>query len=164
MKKIYLFMISIISLLVLQDTINAQSLVMVQGDRIRVTTSEYFKAPVIGEFYQMNRDTLFFKLNSSLFSIPLDKIQKLEVSKGQKLNTKNGAIIGGIGVGVASGLLFTLVESSNTDHSGPGVDFSPVQDFFIGAVPGCLIGSLFGGIIGHGITSDIWKNVSFTSH
>jgi hypothetical protein len=129
-----------------------------KGDTIRVTAPKYLAQSLTGTFSELKKDSLAFNIYEKvLFAIPLQQITKLEVARGEEGNALKGAIIGALSGGLGLGLIAAI------DASGKQKGWftaTPGQAFVSGLIPGLLLGSVTGAIIGSGSKSVRWVEVS----
>lgn len=99
-----------------------------RGDRIRITSQEYFYQPLICKFDKINLDTMAINISSKIISIPLEQIQRIEFSKSLKHNTVNGAIWGSVFGGISLGITMYLIKKNSRNgqklgNQGFGADW-----------------------------------------
>ena len=134
--------------------LNAQPDSLHSGNRIRIAASKYFFQPVVCEFDKLQSDSLFVVIHSRTIGIPIQSIQKIELSKGTKPNTVKGIIAGSVSGGLVLGFAMHLEEQQ---AEGFGKVGQPI--FWGGLAAGALIGGSFGALIGHNIHSDRWEEI-----
>lgn len=151
-----LFLVAVLRL----PAAHAQSPAVAPGDRIRVTTTESFQ--LIGTLSAMSPDSLELTTEEREVRIPLNMVERFEVSTGQKRNTGKGALIGLAVGGLALGLA-SLAADGESECAGGDLCFDfppPGVRFVIGGVLGGLIGAGVGALIGRSSRSDRWERVS----
>ncbi len=137
-------------------TLQAQTDTLYYQDSIRVTAPEYIAGELTGKLLNIENDTLQLLYSTKTIKLPLNKIKTLEFVSGETTNTWKGALYGGLAGGILTGLLAAF---NNSEEKGGIISFTPGEAFALGFLPGGLIGSLFGMVIGSGITSPGWVEV-----
>lgn len=137
--------------------VNAGLYSLQKGDMIRLTAPKYSTQPTIATFAGFGNDTLNFLINNRAFAMPLQKITKLEVARGKKRHTGNGALIGGAIGGLGLGLMAAASASTQQDKL---LAPSPEEAFASGFLIGGVVGLVTGAIIGSGSTSIQWEEIS----
>lgn len=130
------------------------------GKRIKIWSYLAEKDNFIGRLVSRTADTVIVveaSLEAKLWKLPLDKIDRMEVSMGKKRDTGNGILIG-TGIGV---LLFLSSFMGNhfleENESGELVRSEPDRlALGIGFIGGSAI---LGAIIGYKSKKDVWKTV-----
>ncbi len=139
------------------------------GARVRVTRPPICRANTIcvgraprqrvGTFLAWRSDTIVVQSNGDTLSVPVDLVTRLDVVRGQKSNTIEGAIIGLLVGGVAGA---AMVYASDQECESPRgeffsctVDISPLG----GALSVGLTGGVVGALIGLEIQTDRWQEV-----
>ena len=158
--KVLINILVVIIIFLSPGIIYAQANSISNGDVIRVTAPKYFHDSMAGNFINIKTDGLYLQINQRLFTIPLQQITKLEVSRGKRTNTKKGAIIGGFSGGLGLGLIAPIGASGEQEG---WLTPTPEQAFAVGLVTGSLIGSVMGAIIGSGIHSPRWVEITVDS-
>ncbi|OIP57076.1 MAG: hypothetical protein AUK34_10255 [Ignavibacteria bacterium CG2_30_36_16] len=155
MKKIF---VSLIFFLILFFSFPskqfAQLASLSRGDRIRITSQEYFYQPLVCKFDQINLDTMAINISSKIIFIPLGQIQRIEFSESLKHNTVNGAILGSIFGGISLGITMYLINENSGGWSKVGQ-----PGFWGGLISGVLIGGGIGAIIGYNYLTDDWQEI-----
>jgi hypothetical protein len=129
------------------------------GSRVRVTTAPASPGRRIGTLVSLDRDTLRWSRwdTTSVITVPVASLARLERSTGRRSNTGRGAMIGGI---IAGGFGLLLGIGASTDDSGwweVGVDDIAVVTAIFGA-GGAGVGALVGSLS----TRDRWEPVPLT--
>ena len=140
------------------------------GERVRVTrlplcppNTLCVKTPrqSVGTFVAWKSDTLVVQSNGDTLSVPVDRVTRLDLSRGRKTNTGMGA---GIGFFVG-GLVGAGIGYASYEECVPQGWFSCIGDFgpetlaFAGALIGGLGGLVTGAFIGLAIQTDRWREV-----
>ncbi len=134
----------------------AQTDTLYYQDSIRVTAPEYIGGELTGRLLNIENDTLQLLYSTKTIKLPLNKITSMEFVSGETTNTWKGALYGGLAGGILTGLLAAI---NNSEEEGGIISFTPGEAFALGFLPGGLIGSLMGMVIGSGITSPGWVEV-----
>lgn len=159
MKKVFIILISLISFFCASQQVYAQFDSLSQGDRIRITATKYFFQPTIATFEKLHSDSLFFNINNRKFTIPVNLIEKLEISKEQKRNTVTGMIAGSLAGGLILGVAFHIQEQQ-AECSGWGCIGDIHPGFWGGFASGALLGGGIGALVGSQIKSEKWTQIS----
>jgi len=134
--------------------VTAQSqLPLVQGDRIRMTASgsPSHKAECVGRYMEVRQDTLAAQCWLSgrrtweEFNVPLQSIDRLEISQGKKSNVGKGALIGalaGAGFGLAVGIGAAAEDDGWFDYGAEVIPLAMLGGAFWGTAFGLVIGAL----------------------
>ena len=154
MNKTKILLIVLFTIFCASPKLYAQLDSLSNGDRIRLTGKKYFLQPTITTFNKLQTDTLFFNINNNASAIPVNLLQKLEVSIGKKRQTVKGMIFGSI----AGGLILGIAMHSEEQQS---IGFGKVGQpgFWGGFASGALLGGGVGALIGTQIKSDKWKQI-----
>ncbi len=83
--------------------VQAQLLNLNTGERIRVLAPEIYPDPVIGQVSALTAETLVLetkKRGLKQLTVPLQAIERLEISRGYRRHTGKGALIGALVAGV----------------------------------------------------------------
>ena len=155
MNKKVIFIILLTLLFFPKSELFAQLDSLSQGDRIRVTASKYFYKPVTAIFEKRHSDSLFFSMNTRVFSIPIQYLQKIEVSKGKERHTGTGLILGAVFGGLVLGISMKIAEQNAEGYGKIGY-----PGFWGGFASGALLGGGLGALIGYQIKSDKWKEIT----
>jgi hypothetical protein len=151
-KKLYLIWFFVIPLVG-----SAQTIILNEGDIIRVQSMKYFQKATVGQLLEIENDSLTFRAQyGKTITIPCKSIVKLEVARGVRRNTKRGAIIGGISTGLLLGIVAAIDVSDDQDK---WLTPTPGQAFVGGLLGGGLLGGVAGAIIGSGSYSPRWVEV-----
>ena len=141
----------------LSGSMTAQQTILKENDKIRITSDElgFWKQIMTFNSYQKNR--LLFQGDKS-YEIPMEKIDRLEVLRGNKRASTKGVLIGmaaGAGIGAVAG---AAVNCDNLYDGDVG------QMTCVGLFGGIGAGSglLFGAIIGSISKTDNWVEIPST--
>ncbi len=128
------------------------------GDRVRVTG--HFCQPFhtcehsVSTFLAWKADSLVIQSNGDTLYVPVDRVTRLDVSRGRKTNTGTGAVIGLLVGGVVGAAIgYASYEEGGFGDLGPGVNV------VAGGVIGGLGGLVTGAFIGLAIQTDRWREV-----
>ncbi len=139
-----------------------------EGDQIRLVAPSLSDIKLTGHVIEISTDAIrIARPNSQIphrLDIPLNSIHSLEKYDGTKRNTGRGAltgaIVGGLGLGLASALSYEPCESDPDDiFDGCLIHFSPGSLFLMGAAAGGVLGTAVGAIIGSTSKRVVWKPV-----
>lgn len=155
MKIIFISFILLTSLFSPESKLFAQLDSLSQGNLIRITAPKYFYHPITCTFDMMKSDSIFFKMNSRTSAIPIQYLQKVELSKGKKRYTVTGVIAGSVFGGLILGVSMNAAEQNAEGYGKAGQ-----PGFWGGFAVGALIGGGIGALIGHKIQSDRWKEIA----
>ncbi len=128
-----------------------------EGARIRVTPSHRIAGlqadgMVIGTVQRVTSDSITFATAASApITLAFAQVAALETSEGTRRRRKRGMSLG-LAVGALGGGLLGL-------SGGDGFIFSAEEAAVIGAAMFGVMGSVAGGLIGLGVTSDVWRPV-----
>ncbi len=165
------------------------------GERVRVTHQPICPAGTIclgpsprqrsvGTFLAWEADSLIMESNGNALALPLNSVTKLEVGRGQKSYTVEGAIIGLLGGGVL-GVLAEISAGHETGEKGKKICKLFIGDIIVetgrpseiscreepgtpetwgspswrGATIGAVLGAIAGGLIGARSMSDRWQKI-----
>ena len=143
------------------------------GARVRVTTSPPNPCPAwntrctrdrlprhyVGTFVAWKADTLVVETKGHILALPPDSVTKLEVSQGQKRNTREGVLIGLLVGGVVGAVIgYASYEECVGGWACLG-DLGPGVNVVAGGVIGGLGGLVTGAFIGLAIQTDRWREV-----
>jgi hypothetical protein len=113
----------------------------------------------VGTFVAWKADTLVLQGNGDTLAVSVDLVTRLDVSRGQTTNWKEGAWTGGLLGGVAGALIgyasYEECEGLSCWDLGPGLPA------LAGGVIGALGGALVGVLIGSASKTDRWQEVPF---
>ncbi|MCH7511680.1 MAG: hypothetical protein IIB19_04860 [Chloroflexi bacterium] len=113
----------------------------------------------VGTFWAWEGDSLIMESNGNALALSLNSVTKLEVGRGQKSYTVEGAIIGLLVGGVAGALIgyasYGECESRGLLACWPGPEFAAL----VGGLVGGLGGGAVGALIGSSVKTDRWKEV-----
>jgi len=145
--------------------VQAQSLSLNTGERIRVLAPEISADPVIGQVSALTAETLVLEMRRrglNQLTIPLKAIERLEISQGYRRHTKKGALVG---VAVA-GLWWVITVSRaffgpSCRHDRSDADCDAMGVLLLYATPlvsgaGGLVGAWGGSLI----RTERWKAFS----
>ena len=128
------------------------------GQRVRLTFKpqpHVRAASVVGRLVEATGDTLSVDKGDRAVAVPLAKVERLEISRGQRSHQVVGALAGGLGGGL---LLGAIAASTYEPCTGWCIlHFSQSELFVMGALAGGAGGLLLGAIIGSGIKVDTWE-------
>ncbi len=133
------------------------------GERVRVTrlplcppNTLCVKTPrqSVGTFLAWDADSLVVQSNGDTLYVPVDRVTRLDVSRGRKTNTGTGAVIGLL----VGGVVGAVIGYANYEEGGFG-DIGPGANVAAGGVIGGLGGLVTGAFIGLEIQTDGWREV-----
>ncbi len=142
------------------------------GERVRVT-GHFFCQPFyncvgglpqryVGTFLSWKADTLVVQSNGDTLSVPVSLVTRLDVSRGRKTNTGEGAVIGLL----VGGVVGAVIGYASYEECKPqGKFFSCIADLgpeyaaLGGAVVIGLVGGVVGALIGASSRTDRWRAV-----
>ncbi len=109
-----------------------------------------------GTFMAWKADTLVVQSNGDTLSVPVDRVTRLDVSRGRKTNTGKGAEIGFLLGGVVGAVIgYASYEECACLGGGVGPETLAVAGAGIGALGGLVAGAL----IGSSTKTDRWREV-----
>jgi len=141
------------------------------GARVRVTG--HFCQPLyscvggspqqyVGTLVTWEADTLVVQSNRDTLAVPVDFVTRLDVSRGRKTNTANGAGIGFL----LGGLVGAVIVYASYEECVPqglfsciGPNYGPGTYALAGGVIGGFGGLMAGALIGSAIKTDRWQEV-----
>ncbi len=129
------------------------------GDRVRVTG--HFCHPFhtcqhsVSTFLAWKADSLVIQSNGDTLTVPVTLLTRLDVSRGRKTNTGEGAVTGLLVGGVAG----AVIGLASYECEPCFVDLGPGVYAAAGAVIGGLGGLVVGALIGLEIETDRWQEV-----
>lgn len=145
----------------------AQEVVPKAGDRVRVTVADAEAGKdlrYVGNLGGWDEVALRWESAGSPQSAPLDRVTKLELSRGEKSNWLKGGAIGAAAGFVTGFVLFYVVCSgSKCDDSGSPSD-RDLRFAFVGGALGAGAGFVLGAPIGAGSRSERWSAVPASSY
>jgi len=122
------------------------------GQRVKLREAGGGRSWIEGRVVAQDAQSLEILLEEGTMSVPLEEIEKLEISRGKARNAGTGALVGGIVVGAAGlGLGIAMASDDFFDTSGSDV----VAVTFLGIAAGALVG----GAIGAAIKTEKWDEV-----
>ncbi len=141
------------------------------GERVRVTRPPIC-APYticvggpplqsVGTFWAWEGDSLIMESNGNALALPLNSVTKLEVGRGQKSYTVEGALMGLL-VGGVAGAVIGYASYEECVPKGRGwscEDVGPEVAALVGGIAGGLGGLLVGATIGRSSKTDRWREV-----
>lgn len=131
------------------------------GTRVRVTAPFVLPDRIEGSMESATDDTLQVNTSAGLVKVPVENLQKLEVSTGRRANVGRGAIygtaIGGL-TGLALGLIDGGAECSSSDAFCL-YDYSAGQMAAMGLLTGAALGAAVGAIVGAIVKTEKWETV-----
>ncbi len=134
------------------------------GERVRVTrlplcppNTLCVKTPrqSVGTFLAWDADSLVVQSNGDTLYVPVDRVTRLDVSRGRKTNTGTGAVIGLL----VGGVVGAVIGLASYECEPCFVDLGPGTYAAAGAVIGGLGGLVTGAFIGLEIQTDRWREV-----
>ena len=141
----------------------AQEVVPKAGDRVRVTVRvpSYNKdLRYVGNLGGWDEAALRWESADSPQSAPLDRVMKLELSRGEKSNwLKGGAIGAAMGFAIGFGTIALVCSGDGCYDSGANLNYA-----FAGGALGAGAGFVLGGLIGAGSRSERWSAVPASSY
>lgn len=123
-----------------------------RGQRIRVSAPDFIIRPVVGTIIEFTTDSIYLTVKDQAepSQIPLDSIEKLEVSKGRK-----SRVLFGFGVGLLAGGTLGFLYG-NAGHPGlphVGEDVPPELEY---QLPFTIGGMVLGTVVGGRARSERW--------
>ena len=145
----------VVSLSIVPD-VDAQFASIQPGSRVRLTTKNTIREPVVFVVDHVSADTLFFKDDVGVVRpmVTADAIDRLDVSRREFRPTWSKAaplwlpLVSGAALGT-----FGYVTDEEGDF------FSPEDSFVLGAAFGAVVGLVVGTWIAIGNRADEWENV-----
>ncbi len=108
----------------------------------------------VGTFVAWKADTLVVETKGHTLALPWDSVTKLEVSQGQKRNTREGVLIGLLVGGVAGAVVAVAIhEECERCFIDPAT--LPVAVATVGVLGGVVTGAIIGSLI----RTDRWQEV-----
>jgi hypothetical protein len=139
-----------------QSNSASAQLPIVPGTRIRVTAATMV-APIVGSYLETRNDTLVLIEESAgrgIWTLGFDQITKIETTTGQGRTNANyikrGAVIGGLGVGLLTGIYAATVDPSDSTRK-----FNKVATIGVGIGVGLAAGAL----IGSRFAQERWREI-----
>jgi hypothetical protein len=139
-----------------QSAASSTQLPIVPGTRIRVTAGGTV-APIVGSYLETRSDTLVLIEESAgrgIWTLGFDQITKLETTTGQGRSNasyiKRGTIIGGLGVGLITGIYAATVDPSDSTRK-----FNKPATIGVGIAVGALAGAL----VGSRFAQERWREI-----
>ena len=127
-----------------------------QGNLIRITSTKYFKYPIIGKVGQISSDSLSLFVQNRLFRFSATEIEKIEIKEKYKRHTFEGALLGA----VPGALIFgAIAYSTGNDKSSYGPSFTKRESALMGATMGAFSGGIIGGLIGYSKITKDWQQI-----
>lgn len=121
------------------------------GQRVRITSGS---ARVVGTVVERSADSLLIRLDrrKRLLVVPIDRVDRAEVSRGRRSGATAGVIVGGV-LGVGTGLALGISFASDGFF-----DFGSGDVVKATALLG-LAGATAGGLIGSAIRTERWEEM-----
>jgi len=154
------FLISLsLALAVAPGAAPAQEAVPQAGDRVRVTVRDVEAGTnlrYVGNLAGWDAVSISWDSDGSAYDAPLERVAKLERSRGTKSNwLKGGGIGSAIGFALAFGTVAIVCGGDGCYDSGADLNYA-----FAGGALGAGAGFLVGGLIGSGSRTERWSEVS----
>lgn len=130
---------------------------LVPGMRVRVTAPTLV-APLVVNYLENKADTLLFfeeKAGRGIWSLTLDQITKLEVTRGEKSHHRQSVVKYGV-IGGAAGALAFGYFAANSRPSDKTRDYGMVTT---GAV-GLVVGAGIGAYLGSRLSAEKWRPIT----
>jgi hypothetical protein len=114
----------------------------------------------------LEADTLAVRVEeyADALEVPLARVTKLEVHRGQKSRAGGGAVIGA-SIGAAAGVITAYALCSDgcvSLYGGVGAGGETNSDTVIFGVGGALVGAGIGALFGAAIHTDRWEETRWT--
>lgn len=126
------------------------------GTRVRVWAPQLPDEKQAGTLVDLRGDTLFLQpeLQADTVGIPRAAVTRLEISRGQRLHTGEGAFLG-FTIGAGAGALAGFLIGNGQDCDGGCGGLGALVIGGIGAGAGLIIGTVVGG----NMKTDRWEEV-----
>jgi len=161
-KRIGRYLISCLVLMVLfQSAAMAQISSLNTGDKVRIFAPDVYTSAIKGTIYYINTTDVILESGVYRYTIPLNSIERLDVSLGRKKRTGRGALIG-LSSGALLGALISLAtyEECNSDEfMGCLFHFNKGESALLGATAGGFVGLIIGTVSGYSIKTDKWERI-----
>ncbi len=161
-KRIGRYLISCLVLMVLfQSAAMAQISSLNTGDKVRIFAPDVYTSAIKGTIYYINTTDVILESGVYRYTIPLNSIERLDVSLGRKKRTGRGALIG-LSSGALLGALISLAtyEECNSDEfMGCLFHFNKGESALLGATAGGFVGLIVGTVSGYSIKTDKWERI-----
>lgn len=150
-------------LLIQPDRLPAQS-ALPAGARVRVTEGVSPPLATVGTLKAWDQSSLILETSQPPSSgvtsktIPLDRVQRVEISEGIHARTWTGALIGGT-VGALGSVLVVSAGRAGCSDCDPEVSWGTMV-LLVGGV-GAVVAGGIGAIIGSQVKSERWKPIEF---
>ena len=125
-----------------------------RGMRVRVWAPQLPDEKQAGTLVDLRGDTLFLQAEHDTVGIPRASLTRLEISRGQRLHTGEGALLG-FTIGAGAGALVGLVAANGQNCDGGCGGLGALLIGGIGAGAGLIIGTVVGG----NMKTDCWEEV-----
>lgn len=144
----------------LPETADAQVILPPPGTRIRITLDDAER--VVGALSGARHDTLLIRpeLQEADRAVPLNTLQRLEVSRGIRPQTGRGALIGLLS-GAAAGAVSGMVVCAGDNCVNSGEDLTTLVPVVLG-IGGGAFGAGVGALIGAQFHGEHWTTLSGT--
>lgn len=129
---------------------------VIPGTRVRVWAPQLPDDKQAGTLVALRSDTLFLQpeLQADTVGIPRAAVTRLEISRGQRLHTGEGAVLG-FTIGAGAGALVGFLVGNGQDCDGGCGGLGALLYGGIGAGAGLIIGTVVGG----NKKTDRWEEV-----
>ncbi len=127
---------------------------LLEGDRVRLAAPSVGPKRVVGQVLATREEGLRLRLEDGReVEVPLADIRHLEVARGRRSKTVEGAAIGALTGAVV------LVAALIADRGVCDEDLGGCKAYGTVAVMGAIPGTLLGALIGSQVKTDRWKRV-----
>lgn len=133
------------------DVVAQQESLVAAGAKVRVSAPDF---KLVGTAAGLEPDTLLMESRDARLAIPLSPLAKLEVHRGRKSNTGNGALIGFVSGAVIGAAMGAAPCPENAYVCIEGWEGAALGGGVLGAV-----GAGLGALVGAVMRTDRWEEV-----
>jgi len=151
----------LVLMVLFQSAAMAQISSLNTGDKVRIFAPDVYTSAIKGTIYYINTTDVILESGVYRYTIPLNSIERLDVSLGRKKRTGRGALIG-LSSGALLGALISLAtyEECNSDEfMGCLFHFNKGESALLGATAGGFVGLIVGTVSGYSIKTDKWERI-----
>jgi len=135
------------------------------GERVRLTMGSAFSRRLVGTLIHQDPESVWVQLggHAAPVAVARSAATRLEISRGHRRATINGAGIGA-GLGAIGGFVFSGLAASESRPCGsPGLVGVCLTDWygraFRGGLIGGAVGALIGAALGYAVRTEVWAGV-----
>ena len=130
---------------------------LAEGARVRVEAPALFAGRRVGSVAAMRGDTLLLRVRDRAVAVPLARVERIEVRRGDR--RRGAGALRGMGIGLLSGIAVGLAYARIDETSEPCGDGPCGIGYFIYPILGGGAGLALGGVLGAAAGWQRWERV-----